>query len=89
MSNNWILITEQLPPFNELVALINIKRAQSDPAGDYPVAYIGHLSKFGDMYWSIMGERGTCLNYFTHWAALPPFPKEFMDRFDQEKETNI
>ena len=82
--NDWILVADTLPPFDKLVALINIDRVMNDPAGWYPIAHIGHLSEFGGKYWSIMGERGTVLDYFTHWAELPKFPEEFLEKFDNE-----
>jgi hypothetical protein len=70
----WIPVEERLPELNVLVALIDMGVRQNDPAGDYPVAMIGHLSEFGEKYWSCHGQRGLRINRFTHWAELDEFP---------------
>jgi hypothetical protein len=70
----WISIHERLPELGQSVALINIDRWENT-GGDLEmnVRACGYLHEMrpGDPYWSIRGERATCLDAFTHWLPLP------------------
>jgi hypothetical protein len=72
--SEWVRITERLPALGQSVALIHEDRYENT-GGDLEmnVRACGYLHEMrpGDPYWSIRGERATCLDAFTHWLALP------------------
>jgi hypothetical protein len=72
--DGWTRISERLPELGQSVALIHEDRYENT-GGDLEmnVRACGYLHEMrpGDPYWSIRGERATCLDAFTHWLALP------------------
>ena len=74
----WVSVNDHLPPFNKYVACINVDSIENtDGAFDTCVHQCAYLSNFGEgihKFWSVYGQRGMCLDAFTHWCHLPETP---------------
>lgn len=76
---DWISVNDRLPPFNKYVACINTDTLENTGgAFDACVHQCAYLSNsFGEgihKFWSVYGQRGLCLDAFTHWYPLPESP---------------
>jgi hypothetical protein len=72
----WIAVADRLPELHQSVALINIDQYEN-VAGDWSrnTHAAGYLEDAGNQkYWAIRGERGSCLDAYTHWLPLPGAP---------------